>query len=172
MTSENGRFSETRPSGSKTLSCRFGLIRTGVGAAMCPANRELWPDCLPLDGRDLGGDGDEPAPASLLWDDRASASVSAGLKEICQCLFTNDFATSSALSAADHSRGTILPACLLLLPRVPPIARHARPQQPRMARAMAPLTARRRSSWMISRLPKAKNSSGLVATATVTGHEN
>ena len=110
---------------------------------MCPANRELWPDCPPMDGRDLGGDGDEPAPASLLWDDRASASVRRRIEEICRCPFTNDFATSSALSAADHPRETILPACLLLLPRVPPIARHARLQRPRMLGAMATPTARR-----------------------------
>jgi hypothetical protein len=37
---------------------------------------------------------------------------------------------------------------------------------------MAPPTARRRAGLAISRLPKDKNSSGLAATATVTGLEN
>jgi hypothetical protein len=58
------------------------------------------------------------------------------------------------------------------MPHVPSIARQARLQRPRMAGAMAILAARLRAGRMISRLPKDKNSSGPVATATVIGLEN
>jgi hypothetical protein len=76
------------------------------------------------------------------------------IEEIRRCPFTNDFVTSSALSAADP-RATTLPAC-----------------RARMLGAVAAPTPRRRAGWMNSRLPKDKSSSGLVATATVTGLEN
>jgi len=63
-----------------------------------------------------------------LWDDRGSASVTHRIEEMCRCPFTNEFATSSAMSATDHLSGTRLQARRLLVPHVPPMSRLARPQ--------------------------------------------
>jgi hypothetical protein len=80
LDAENSRFSEARPSAAKTLPCRSGLIRTGAWAAMRPANRGLWPACSPLDGRDPGGDGDDPPRCPCYGTTAVRLASAAGLR--------------------------------------------------------------------------------------------
>ena len=134
--------------------------------------RELWPNRPQWIVGSLTTTVMNSLRRPLSGDDRGSASVARRIEEISRCPFTNDFATLSALSAADHRRRTILPACRPLLPHVPPIPCHARLQRPRTLGGMATPRARRRAGWMVSRLPRTKSSSVLAATATGTGLEN
>jgi hypothetical protein len=131
LTAENSRFSEVRPLAANTPSLslrsdplgspsREPLLRTR------PLNRELWLNRPLLDGRELGGDCRQPAPESPIGEDRGSASVTHRIEEMCRCPFTNDFATSSAMSAIDHPRGTLLQPRRPLLSDVPPMSRLAR----------------------------------------------
>jgi hypothetical protein len=133
----------------------------------------MWPSRPQSEVRQLGAHCHRLLRQAPRGDDRNSASVTHRIEEMCRCHFTNDFANLSATSATDHPRGTRRQPCRPLLPDVPPMSRHARLQRPRMLGAMATLTGRRRAGgWMISRLPRDKSSSVLVAIATVTGLAN